>query len=93
MDSFSLPVSHQSGLEIAAKVSNKCITPAVGIEKEEKQSVFSSVREDGTAGGVLGQQTPNHAHTPGPGQGFWGAWLQQSHPICCASAMAEPGKG
>lgn len=34
-----------------AVVSNKCITLAVGLKKEENQSVVSSLREDG-AGGV-----------------------------------------
>lgn len=95
VDSFNLPMPHQSGLEITAEVSNKCITSAVRMKKEENQSVVSFLREDRAAGGggVLGQQTPDHAHTPGPGQGFWGAWLQQSHPICCANARAEPQKG
>lgn len=33
-----------------AVVSNKCITLAVGLKKEENQSVVSSLREDGAAG-------------------------------------------
>lgn len=51
VDSFNLPMPHQSGLEITAEVSNKCITSAVRMKKEENQSVVSFLREDRAAGG------------------------------------------
>lgn len=49
--SFNLPMPHQSGLETTAEMPNKCISSAVRMKKEENQSVVSSLREDGAAGG------------------------------------------
>lgn len=83
VDSFNLPMPHKSGLEITTEVSNKCITSAVRIKKEENQSVVSSLREDGAAGGSCASRLLTMLTLLDLGRHFGGlATAQPSHLLC-----------